>query len=76
MGHSEKTIRLECQLFKHWNAISLDVWELFMVLVDGTKELESMRHATGPRNDGEVRTFCSQRQILGSTLHKGCDNTT
>jgi len=47
-----------------------------MVLVDGTAELESDGHATGPRNDGEARTFCSQRQILGSTLHKGCDNTT
>jgi hypothetical protein len=49
---------------------------VIMVLVDGTAELESDGHATGPRNDGEVRTFCSQRQILGSTLHKGCDNTT
>lgn len=30
------TIGLECSLFKRWNAISLDVCELFMVLVDGT----------------------------------------
>lgn len=36
-----------------------------MVLVDGTAELESDGHATGPRNDGEVRTFCSQRQKFG-----------
>jgi hypothetical protein len=27
MGHSSQTIGLECELFKRWNAISLDVWE-------------------------------------------------
>jgi hypothetical protein len=41
-----------------------------MVLVDGSTWLESVGHATGPRNDGEVRTFIkdvtTQRSEAGS----------